>query len=40
MNKETFLDKWLNEKSMYKAWGKFVTATIIEQLSAKGYDLS
>lgn len=40
MNKETFLDKWLNEKSMYEAWGNFVTSTIIEQLSSKGYDLS
>ncbi|WP_305372892.1 GTP pyrophosphokinase [Photobacterium leiognathi] len=40
MSIDTFLDKWDVEKSLYKAWGDFVTGKIIEGLINNGRDVS
>lgn len=39
MNEEEFLQKWEQEKSMYKAWGDFVTSKICEKIISSGRHL-
>ena len=39
MNEQEFIDKWLQEKSMYNAWGNYVVAQVCESLKQSHINL-
>ncbi len=39
MNREEFIDKWNEEKAMYRTWGEFVISEIKQAITDKGYSV-